>query len=45
VSPSLWALREEHELSSGPIWRAADFFHGVPMRDERCLDLVTLPET
>ena len=37
--------REEHELSSWPIGCPADLFHRIPVSDQRCLDLVTLPET
>jgi hypothetical protein len=42
--PSLWTSYEEHELSSRPVGRTADFVEGKPVREQRRLDLVTRPE-
>jgi tetratricopeptide (TPR) repeat protein len=42
--PSAGTLREEHELSSGPVRCIADFLDGVPVRHQRRLDLVTVAE-
>ncbi len=36
--------RKEHELSSRPVGRPADVVHGIPVREQRGLDLVTLAE-
>jgi len=34
IPASLWSPREKHELSSGPVGRAADLFHGIPAPDQ-----------
>lgn len=41
---SAGATREEHQLSAGPIGRVAYVVHGVAVRDQRRLDLVSLPK-